>query len=399
MTDVPLDFVDTAAQIEGMADELRSRREVREHRLRNALEVMRDFPLEAYEERRRRGDFGWDAPEVKEPPNAVHGLLEAPLDHTVAAVDGSHIDVDRHLAARCFLINTGSVVLTYGSRPGVELEDRARLYARADEMVIPDPGGGAAQRIEGAVLGAKRTAEEMLRLVEVVRSLPADVPALALVDGPLVMLGLIGRGYGDFVRRELVEEGFAAALEELRLLAEERPLVVAGYVSMPGYSEAAAALRYTVCEGGASAARCDAVAVPCDRCVGDVQDRAIFSALLGPGERSGLFGTSSGIVRDHYRGSGIDFFYVNAGDEVARVEVPTWTSGDEAALALAHSLVVDQAQRGRGYPVALMEAHEKAVINGADRRYFTELVEQALYDRDMPVQTSEKALSKRLRWL
>ena len=46
-----------------------------------------------------------------------------------------------------------------------------------------------------------------------------------------------------------------------------------------------------------------------------------------------------------------------------------------------------------------MEAHEKAVINGADRRYFTELVEQAVYDRDMPVQTSEKALSKRLRWL
>ena len=251
---MPLDFVDTAAQIEGMADELRSRREVREHRLRNALEVMRDFPLDAYEERRRRGDFGWDAPEVKEPPSAVHGLPETPYDHTVAAVDGSHIDVDRHLAARCFLINTGSVVLTYGSTPDVELEDRARLYARADEMVIHDPGGGAAQRIEGAVLGAKRTGEEMLRLVEVVRSLPGDVPTLALVDGPLVMLGLIGRGYGDFVRRELVEEGFAAALEELRLLAAERPLAVAGYVSMPGYSEAAAALRYAVCEGGASAA-------------------------------------------------------------------------------------------------------------------------------------------------
>ena len=396
---MPLDFVDTAAQIEGMADELRSRREVREHRLRNALEVMHDFPMDAYEERRCRGDFGWDAPEVKEPPATVHGLPEAPHDHAIAAVDGSHIDVDRYLAARCFLINTGSVVLTYGSQPGVELEGRARLYARADEMVIPDPGGAADQRIEGAVLGAKRTAEEMLRLVEVVRSLPGDVTTLALVDGPLVMLGLIGRGYGDFVRRELVEEGFAAALEELGALAAERPLALAGYVSMPGYTEAAAALRYAVCESGGSATRCEAVAAPCDRCVGDVQDRTIFSAQLGPGERSGLFGTSSGIVRDHYRGTGIDFFYVNTGDEIARVEVPTWTSGDEASLALAHSLVIDQAQRGRGYPVALMEAHEKAVINGADRRYFTDLVEQALYDRDMPVQTSEKALSKRLRWL
>ena len=399
MSAVPLDFVDTAAQIEGMADELRSRREIREQRLRNALEVMRDFPLESYEERRRGGEFGPDAPEVKEPPDAVHGLPEAPVDHVVAAVDGSHIDVDRHLAARCFLINTGSVALTYGSAPGVELDGSARLYARADEMVIPDPGGGADQRIEGAVLGAKRTAEEMLRLVEVVRSLPPDLPALALVDGPLVMLGLIGRGYGDFVRRELVEEGFAAALEELGALAEERPLAVAGYVSLPGYSEAAAALRYAVCEYDGSATRCEAAAAPCDGCVGDVQDRALFSALLGSGERSGLFGASSRIIQNHYRGAGIDFFYVNTGDEIARVEVPSWTSGDEAALALAHSLVVDQAQRGRGYPVALMEAHEKAVINTADRRYFTELVGQALHDRDMPVQTSEKALSKRLRWL
>ena len=399
MTPMPLDFVDTAAQIEGMADELRSRREIREQRLRNALAVMRDFPMDAYEERRRRGDFGPAAPQVKEPPDAVHGLPEAPADHAVVAVDGSHIDVDRHLAARCFLINTGSVVLAYGSRPGVEMEGRARLYARAGEMVVPDPGGGVDQRIEGAVLGAKRTAEEMLRLVEVVRALPGDVPTLALVDGPLVMLGLIGRGYGDFVRRELVEEGFAAALEELGALADERPLAVAGYVSMPGYSEAAAALRYAVCEYDGSATRCEAATAPCDGCVGDVQDRALFARLLGSGERSGLFGASSGIIRNHYRGMGIDFFYVNTGDEIARIEVPSWTSGDEAALALAHSLAVDQAQRGRGYPVALMEAHEKAVINTADRRYFTELVEQALYDRDVTVETSEKALSKRLRWL
>ena len=82
MSAVPLDFVDTAAQIEGMADELRSRRELREQRLRNALDVMHDFPLEAYEERRRRGDFGGTAPEVKEPPDTVHGLPEAPYTTT-----------------------------------------------------------------------------------------------------------------------------------------------------------------------------------------------------------------------------------------------------------------------------------------------------------------------------
>ncbi len=396
---MPLDFVDTASQIEGMAEDLRSQQDVYQRRISNALEAVRDFPLDEYTARRSRGEFGLDAPDVREPPSAAHSAPPAPDGFAVAAVDGSHIDVDRHLAARCFLINTGSVSLTYGKPAQAELEGRAQLYASVDDMVIRDPDGGGEQRIEGAVLGAKRNVEEMRRLVEVVRSLPADTPTLALVDGPLVMLGLVGRGYGDFVARELVENGFASALEELRLLAEERPLALAGYVSMPGYSEAAAALRYSVCDRADPSVPCVAAPETCGRCVGGITDRAIFSERLDAGERSGLFTTSSRIIANHYHGNEIDFFYMDVGEEIARVEVPSWTSRDEAALGLAHSLILDQAERGRGYPVSLMEAHEKAVITGADRRYFNELVERALSDRGIRVGTSEKARSKRLRWL
>ena len=46
-----------------------------------------------------------------------------------------------------------------------------------------------------------------------------------------------------------------------------------------------------------------------------------------------------------------------------------------------------------------MESHEQAVITTSDRRYFAELVEDSLQDQKMPVYTSEKNLSKRLRWL
>jgi hypothetical protein len=35
---------------------------------------------------------------------------------------------------------------------------------------------------------------------------------------------------------------------------------------------------------------------------------------------------------------------------------------------------MDQCAKGRGYPVALSEAHEQAVVRAADRRSFDELV-------------------------
>ncbi len=46
-----------------------------------------------------------------------------------------------------------------------------------------------------------------------------------------------------------------------------------------------------------------------------------------------------------------------------------------------------------------MEAHEQAVVTGVDRRYFVELVEQALYDQRLPIFSSEKNISKRQKWI
>ena len=72
---------------------------------------------------------------------------------------------------------------------------------------------------------------------------------------------------------------------------------------------------------------------------------------------------------------------------------------DERLLNLSHSLILDQCRRGLGYPVAIMEAHEQAVITGQDRELFRRMVEDALAERHLPVYTSEKARSKRQRSL
>jgi NurA-like 5'-3' nuclease len=93
------------------------------------------------------------------------------------------------------------------------------------------------------------------------------------------------------------------------------------------------------------------------------------------------------------------FFYLRLDDEIARVEIPRWVATDENLLNLVHTLVLDQCQRGQGYPVALSEAHEQAVVTGADRENFWQLVESSLVEEHLPSLTSAKSQSKRMRWV
>ena len=232
--------------------------------------------------------------------------------------------------------------------------------------------------------------------------MPKDTPVLALVDGSLIMFGLVQ--LPDFVLRDLIDEGFAKALEDLRLLAKERPLGVASYISLPGHANVVNALRLTRCPWPVADCQTNCGTIrsgerECDDTAAGLRDRDIFARLLSPGERSALFEVQSSLIDDHYEGQKIDFFYVNAGEEIGRVEVPSWVAEDEAMLGMTHSLIVDQCRRGPGYPITLMEAHEQAVVNGADRQYFVELSENALYAEQMPVYTSEKNWSKRIRGL
>ena len=91
---------------------------------------------------------------------------EVPQDWTAVSVDGSHIDVDRHLSLRCHLINLGGCAITYGKDPGCELfsvpslaVDDEDLYLRppegaSGETLIAGPAaGGAAHRAGGRAPG------------------------------------------------------------------------------------------------------------------------------------------------------------------------------------------------------------------------------------------------------
>ena len=404
---MPLDLGSTALQIDRMAAGLKTRVEEKRRRLDKALETARAFDSGSYEDRRLRDrkTMAWSLPSARGSPGEAYPAAPPPEDYRVIATDGSDIGTDRNIPARCYVINIGVSSLTYGSGSDAELSSHARLYASDEELAIRD--GDAPFRqvgVEGTVLAAKRMAEEAMALAEAVAESPTRLPTMAIMDGSLIMLGLASHGYDDYVRRELVDNGLVRALDELRKLAADRPLTVASYVSMPGGRDVANALRLAACPYDTVDCEwhCGGTAPgdrPCDEAAMGIVDRDLFWEVLEPGQRSAVFGSSSALVANHYAGHEVHFFYVHAGEEIGRVEIPVWVADDERLLDLTHSLVLDQCARGPGYPVALMEAHEQAVITASDRRLFVDQVMSALEDQSLPAYTSEKSRSKRLRWI
>jgi hypothetical protein len=94
----------------------------------------------------------------------------------------------------------------------------------------------------------------------------------------------------------------------------------------------------------------------------------------------------------------VRFFYLKGDEEIARVELPRWVE-ERGLVDMLHALVLDQCRRGQGYPVALSEAHEQAVVTGADRQQFQYLVELALSEKRLSTTTSAKSRSKKTRWI
>jgi len=399
---VSLDLTRVAAQVAEMVTRLKTGLAERQARLDYALDTLhcQADDLERLKRKIIASRTTWLVAGLVEGLNQHYPALPLPADYMVMATDGSHIDVDRHRSARCYLINIGRVVLHYGSEPEAILESVPHLYAEEKDLVIaPSEGKGREQPIEGALLGARRSVEECRHLAEMAAELPPGRAALALLDGLLILWGL--EAYPEFVSEMLLDSGLLTHFDRMRELSRDRKLALASYISRPRATDVVNALRVAICPH--EPVDCDRFCAAgekraCDAVAG-LQDRELFTSLLAPGERSALFISQSSVVKKRYREHTVYFFYLRGDDEIARVEIPQWVAANKDLVGLTHNLVLDQCQRGQGYPVALSEAHEQAVVTTADRENFWQLVEANLVEEHLPTPTSGKSWSKRTRWV
>jgi hypothetical protein len=194
--------------------------------------------------------------------------------------------------------------------------------------------------------------------------------------------------------RDRILPPMLAAWNQLR--AERIPLV--GYLSAARSGEALNFLRLhtcpyiapdctTHCAGQTDQAPCQVFA--------PLRDTALWGLLLEPGQRGAIWRSSARIL-ETYGEHTVCFCYVHVGAEIARVEFPLWVAEDEALLNTALSLTLTQVQKGYGYPVALAEAHNQAVVRGGDRARFFALLEQQMIRAGLKnIGTSYKEARKR----
>jgi hypothetical protein len=324
------------------------------------------------------------------PLDNTYSLPLRPQTCTVIASDGSQIFPNRHEALPCYLINIGSVVLHYGEEGKAKLNSYPKFfYKDEDRLVIWD---GRRIPADSSVISERRALmefQELLRLADENTNLENTV---AICDGTLIFWRLEGTP-SDF-KNEIIEP-FISVMDRLKDLR----IPIAGYISFPGSTDVINTLRVGLCPEEVSYCnKCpytDLPELPCSPIEG-VTDRMLFSRVLSkPGERSSVFQSSSKIL-DLYGDHKIYFFYLNIGEEIARVEIPKWVLDDKELLDLAHTVIFDQSKKGNGYPVALSEAHEQAVVKSRDRDFFFDLIREGLVRSDFRVTVSRKGLSKRI---
>jgi len=291
--------------------------------------------------------------------------------YCVASVDGSQVFPDRHHGTMCSLINVGSVILSYGlARKGAELSNEPFVYTGTENKTS----------LTGEELITCRRQEHELKSavelgVRLSKELDPHSSRFVFNDGSLIFWHLEAQ---DHVKRDLFLPrylGYLQKLYELRV-----PCV--GYISLPHSRELVGLLRLATHDVDGTL-------------FAHTLDSTIAGFFLEPYERTTVFESHASICAAYPMHLKPYFLYVHVRDEIARLELPAWVALDDRLVEMITKIVVDQVKKGYGYPVALAEAHEQAVVKGPDREIFYHLIAKLGIEQRRRTSVSLKSAKKR----
>ena len=408
-----LDLTKLARQMQGISQHLTLEAAASRQRLERAQQffiVAKTQQAELVQRQEKwRDRITFNAATPVEPLSTCIDLPIPPACHTVIATDGSQIAPNHHEIAYCYLINVGRVMLHYGQSLHPLLDSLPEVFYQPEDLYVSRQWGIRTEEW----MGYRRTASEtsvlaelacnwvnqrevdkgkkMLSALSPVPNPQSPIPTLAMVDGSLIYW-FLEQLPGE--ARDRILPPILEAWDALR----EAGIPIMGYLSASRSSDSLNFLRLpacphpvpdcmTHCPGQSDRAPCQVF--------DPLRDTFLWASQLQPGQRSTLWRSSARIL-DLYGEHQIYFCYVHVGTEIARVEVPAWVAENPEKLDSALSLMLAQVQKGYGYPVALAEAHNQAVVRGGDRARFFALLEQQMIKAGLRnVGTSYKEARKR----
>ncbi len=319
----------------------------------------------------------WLVPDWQDPIGTVTAIDQNLPNYTVLAVDGSQVYPDRHQGTACFLVNIGSVTLDYGNQlpKSVQFSSTPTVFTGDGEQEIA--GGQDWVNCRRQELELQTGLEMSIELKKQI----GDTPFAFLFDGSLIFWHLESK---ENNLKELFLNKYLSLLDQLH----KNKILCAGYISLPKSKELVNLIRVELCKFKLEG--CKEL-----EAVNHLVDASIARFFLQPNERSIVFKSNAKIGASYAPPLVPHFFYLNVGAEIARIEIPAWIAQDEQKVNLVAQIILNQSIKGRGYPVALAESHEQAVVKGPDREFFYHLITKLGIDRKQQINSSQKSIKKR----
>ncbi len=318
----------------------------------------------------------WALPSWHDRLDTVVPVNPCTTGYQIVSVDGSQVYPDRHQGSSCYLINIGSVVIHYGASINpVTFDTVPRVFTGLNEEQY--------QQINSQeVINCRRQELELTKGLEVMRAVQErNTTTLLLFDGSLIFWNLEAK---DSALSDLFLPEYLATMYQLY----QQRSIYAGYISLPRSRELVNLVRLSLCNFEVDNTASYAIVDP-------VVDATLASFFLAPHARTTVFCNNAAISRLYPDVLRPYFFYLHVGDEIGRVEIPGWVARNEVLVNQVASLVLDQSLKGSGYPIALAEAHEQAVVKGPDRDFFYHALHKESMTRDRSINMSGKVLRKR----
>lgn len=299
-------------------------------------------------------------------------------DYTAIAADGSEVPINEDFFFPYYIINIGFIALKYGKNHFFFADSNAKIYFEENELY--EKVGDKSFLVRGELLSSKMLLEESKKLEELLKDFyTVEVPVLALFDGTLIQWEIKETS-------ETYKNNFVKNFQRMILKALQLKAPLAGYISGTHSRDVMEMIRIFLEMKGEDFDK---------QLLSIIKDADIFKIILRKGERSAMFRSNAPIL-NLYKAP-IYFFFLNVGSEVVRIEIPEFIAFDNDLLEITCALILSQSKKGGGYPVALKEAHEQAVIKSSERVFIEELFTDFLRKKGIIFNQNYKFLSKKIR--
>lgn len=299
-----------------------------------------------FDQNRKYPKSKYTIPNFLEPIGIYKTEQAAELEYNAIGIDGSQIYPDKHEGFNYGLINIATVNIEYKQKSRVKFYTVPTVITEAvvGDSLSPD------------LINCQRTQFEFeagLNFNELSNPQIYSNKKLILFDGSLIFWHLESKE--DNIKQYFLEK----YLETFKNFYTQKA-VYCSYISLPQSKDIINILRLAQEENKFGEN------IELDLIV----DVEIIGSFLGYGCRSSIFMIDSSISKFYPTEDCPCFIYLNVGSEIIRVEFPYWIAKNIDTVEMICSLVLDQCNKGLGYPVVLSLAHEQAVIKATDRDFF-----------------------------